>query len=110
MPQSVVLFSSLMAHIGRRNSSEHLPHRESAVLTGIGLTSQNSALINGNIFLSKTAERISKDEWKVTVKATIGEVPVEEGFNAWLSSFSAMGGDRITEEVNEWYAAQKAAE
>ena len=33
---------------------------------------------NGNIILSKTAERISKDEWKVTVKATIGEVPVEK--------------------------------
>ena len=52
-----------------------------------------------------------KDEQLIAfTKIIIGEVPVEEGFNAWLSSFSAMGGDRITEEVNEWYAAQKAAE
>jgi len=33
---------------------------------------------NGNITLSKNAERISADEWKVTVKATIGEMPVEK--------------------------------
>ena len=43
-------------------------------------------------------------------KIIIGEVPLDEGFDAWRASFSAMGGDKITEEVNEWYAAQKAAE
>ena len=52
-----------------------------------------------------------KDEQLIAfTKIIIGEVPVEEGFNAWLASFSSMGGDRVTEEVNEWYAAQKTAE
>ena len=33
---------------------------------------------NGNIILHKQGERIGPDEWKVTVKATVGEQPVEK--------------------------------
>lgn len=33
---------------------------------------------NGNIVLSKYAEQIGPSEWKVTVKATVGEMPVEK--------------------------------
>lgn len=33
---------------------------------------------NGNIVLHKHGERIGPDEWKVTVKATVGAVPVEK--------------------------------
>ena len=40
------------------------------------------------------------------IRIIIGEVPVNEGFDAWLGSFSSLGGDRITEEVNAWYAGQ----
>ena len=32
-----------------------------------------------------------------------GEVGVDEGFDAWVANFNALGGDRITAEVNEWY-------
>ena len=42
------------------------------------LTPEDLVYENGNIILHKHAERIGKDEWKVTVKATVGEVPVEK--------------------------------
>ena len=40
----------------------------------------------------------------------IGEVSIDEGFDAWLKSFDTMGGTQITEEVNAWYAQADKAE
>ncbi len=42
------------------------------------LTPDDLAYEDGNIVLHKQAERIGPDEWQVTVRATIGEVPVEK--------------------------------
>ena len=42
------------------------------------LTPDDLSYENGNIVLHKNAERIGPDEWRVTVKATVGEVPVEK--------------------------------
>ena len=50
----------------------------SAIAESSGLTPEDLSYENGNIVLSKDAERVGPDEWKVTVKATIGEVPVEK--------------------------------
>lgn len=43
-------------------------------------------------------------------KIIIGEVGVDEGFDAWLKTFDSMGGREITEEVNEWYASSSFSE
>jgi putative aldouronate transport system substrate-binding protein len=32
---------------------------------------------------------------------------VEQGFGEWVAFWNAMQGDKITQEVNEWYAMQK---
>ena len=53
-----------------------------------------------------------QDRWSAIVdeqllaftRIIIGEVELEEGFATWLETFNNMGGDQITEEVNEWYA------
>lgn len=37
----------------------------------------------------------------------LGEVSVDEGFEAWKATFNALGGEKITAEVNEWYASTK---
>lgn len=42
------------------------------------LTPDDLEYENGNIILHKNGERIGPDEWKVTVRATVGEVPVEK--------------------------------
>ena len=42
------------------------------------LTPADLSYEDGNIILHKTAERIGPDEWKVTVRATIGEMPIEK--------------------------------
>lgn len=42
------------------------------------LTPDDLSYENGNIILHKNGERIGPDEWKVTVRATVGEVPVEK--------------------------------
>lgn len=48
-----------------------------------------------------------KDEQRTAfTKMIIGAVDIDGGFDAWLLSFSSMGGDRITEEVNEWYQSR----
>lgn len=48
---------------------------------------------------------IKDEQLKAFTKIIIGEVGVEEGFDAWLKTFDSMGGTTITEEVNEWYAS-----
>lgn len=45
-----------------------------------------------------------KDEQQIAfTKMIIGELDVEEGFAQWQNTFQSLGGDQITEEVNEWY-------
>ncbi|WP_102410929.1 extracellular solute-binding protein [Beduinella massiliensis] len=54
-----------------------------------------------------------KDEQLIAfTKMIIGDVGIDEGFAAWQATFAAMGGDRITEEVNDWYrlSQEKKAE
>lgn len=49
-----------------------------------------------------------KDEQLIAfTKIIIGEVGLEEGFASWLNTFENLGGAKITEEVNAWYAEQQ---
>ena len=44
------------------------------------------------------------DEQLITyTKIITGDLEVNAGFDAWVRSFNSMGGDRITQEVNNWY-------
>lgn len=47
---------------------------------------------------------IKDEQLTAFTKMIIGEVDIDEGFDAWLKTFDSMGGTKITEEVNEWYA------
>lgn len=48
-----------------------------------------------------------KDEQLIAfTKIIIGEVPVEDGFATWLTTFENLGGKQITDEVNAWFDAQ----
>ena len=49
---------------------------------------------------------ITGEQLIVFTKIIVGELGVEEGFDQWLESFQSMGGDEITQEVNEWYQNQ----
>ena len=57
-------------------------------------------------FMQDRWSAIKSEQLAAFIRIIIGEVGVDEGFDAWLQSFSSMGGDRITEEVNEWYASK----
>jgi putative aldouronate transport system substrate-binding protein len=47
-----------------------------------------------------------QDEFNmISTKIIIGEVNPDEGFTQWLDTWSALGGDEITEYVNEWKAS-----
>lgn len=49
-----------------------------------------------------------KDEQLIAFTKMInGELSVEEGFEQWKETFSSLGGDEITQEVNEWYQGQQ---
>jgi putative aldouronate transport system substrate-binding protein len=49
-----------------------------------------------------------RDEQQVAFTRIItGDVDVDRGFAAWIQTFSSMGGDRITREVNDWFKSQK---
>jgi hypothetical protein len=37
----------------------------------------------------------------------VGDVDVNSGFDAWVKTFNTMGGDRITQEVKDWYKNSK---
>ena len=71
----------------------------------------NEERINYNGFRGAQSE-FMQDRWSAIVdeqllaftRIIIGEVELEEGFATWLETFNNMGGDQITEEVNEWYA------
>ena len=52
-------------------------------------------------------ETILSEELIAYTKIIIGETTVEEGFADWVNTFNSLGGDRITQEVNEWYAEQQ---
>lgn len=47
---------------------------------------------------------IKSEQLVAFTKMIIGEVGIDEGWEAWLKTFDSMGGTKITEEVNEWYA------
>lgn len=71
----------------------------------------NEERVNYNGFRGAQSE-FMQDRWSAIVdeqllaftRIIIGEVELEEGFATWLETFNNMGGDQITEEVNEWYA------
>lgn len=45
-----------------------------------------------------------KDEQLIAfTKMITGELDIEEGFRQWKDNFNALGGERIMQEVNEWY-------
>lgn len=45
-----------------------------------------------------------KDEQLIAfTKMIVGEVGIEEGFSQWTDTFNSLGGEQITQEVNEWY-------
>lgn len=48
-----------------------------------------------------------KDEQKIAfTKIITGEVDVEAGFNEWLETYDSLGGNDITQDVNDWYASK----
>lgn len=51
---------------------------------------------------------IKDEQLTAFTKMIIGETDIDEGFDAWLKSFDAMGGTKITQEVNDWYASSHA--
>ena len=53
---------------------------------------------------------IKDEQLTAFTKMIIGEVDIDEGFDAWLKTFETMGGAKITEEVNEWYANSSLAQ
>lgn len=73
--------------------------------------------INYEGFLGAPSE-LMNDRWSTIkneqliafTKIIIGEVGVEEGFEAWLKTFDSMGGNTITAQVNEWYATSSFKE
>ncbi len=46
---------------------------------------------------------IEDEQFLAFIQIIIGEIPVEEGFSAWLKTFDSLGGTQISNEVNEWY-------
>lgn len=75
---------------------------------------QNDLLFTDYFVGAKTptmVERFNSMEEMMDTEITkiiTGESEVEAGFNAMVESWYAMGGEQITAEVNEWYAASKA--
>lgn len=75
---------------------------------------QNDLLFTDYFVGAKTetmVERFNSMEEMMDTEITkiiTGESEVEAGFNAMVKSWYAMGGEQITAEVNEWYAASKA--
>lgn len=63
-----------------------------------------------NSFLGARSE-FMQDRWTTILdeqltaftKMIIGDVDIDEGFSAWQKTFDSMGGDKITQEANEWY-------
>ena len=39
-------------------------------------------------------------------RSITGEVDVEAGFNEWLETYDSLGGNDITQDVNDWYASK----
>ena len=85
---------------------------------GIAMQICSDALDNGQIFYEPfygAQSTFMQDHWSTIkdeqliafTKIIIGETSVDEGFDAWLTSFANLGGTQITEEVNEWYDANK---
>lgn len=50
---------------------------------------------------------ITDEQLIAFTKMINGELSVEEGFEQWKETFSSLGGDEITQEVNEWYQGQQ---
>lgn len=61
-------------------------------------------------FMQDRWSTIKDEQLTAFTKMIIGEVSIDEGFDAWLKSFDTMGGTQITEEVNAWYAQADKAE
>lgn len=59
-------------------------------------------------FMQDRWSTIKDEQLTAFTKMIIGDVDIDEGFAAWQKNFSTMGGDQITKEVNEWYAASQA--
>ena len=54
-------------------------------------------------FMNERWSTVLSEQLIAYTKIINGEVGVDEGFDAWVANFNALGGDRITAEVNEWY-------
>ncbi len=67
-----------------------------------------------NAFLGAQSEYML-DRWSTIrdeqliafTKMIIGEVDIETGFASWVETFQKLGGDKITQEVNDWYQGSK---
>lgn len=90
----------------------------SAEQDGVAMKIASDALDNGQLFYESflgPQSAFMQDRWSTIkdeqliafTKIIIGETSVEEGFSNWLTTFSNLGGDQITQEVNDWCNAQK---
>lgn len=57
-----------------------------------------------SMFMQDRWSTIKDEQLTAFTKMIIGEVDIDEGFASWLKTFDSMGGTKITQEVNEWYA------
>ncbi len=54
-------------------------------------------------FMQERWSTILDEQLIAFTKIIIGEIGLDDGFQTWKNSFDSMGGNKITEEVNEWY-------
>ena len=55
---------------------------------------------------SATLEKLVEETY---LKIIMGELPVSE-FDTFVENWKSLGGDEITQEVNDWYDQQKAGQ
>ena len=84
---------------------------------GVAMTVLDNAKNDGRLFydtFNGTQSTFMQDRWSTILdeqliaytKIILGDVSVDEGFAAWQDTFAKLGGDQITQEINEWYQSR----
>jgi putative aldouronate transport system substrate-binding protein len=54
-------------------------------------------------YMSERWQLIKDEQQAAFTRIITGDVGVDGGFDTWVRTFNAMGGDQITQEANDWY-------
>jgi putative aldouronate transport system substrate-binding protein len=54
-------------------------------------------------YMQERWQTILDNQLVMFIKMITGEIGIDTGFDQWVKTFSSLGGDRITQEVNDWY-------